>query len=66
MLVKYAANACLKECMNQMNEENDLDTVASKTIIGMDFLIVIQVKSLDHRSCWYPGAQSLEVDECKL
>lgn len=66
MLVKYAANACLKECMNQMNEENDLDTVTSKTIIGMDFLIVIQVKSLDHRSCWYPGARSLEVDECKL
>ena len=52
--------------MNQMNEENDLDTVTSKTIIGMDFLIVIQVKSLDHRSCWYPGARSLEVDECKL
>ena len=52
MLEKCAANACLKECMNRMNKENDLDNVTSKTILGMDFLIVRQVKSLDHRSCW--------------
>lgn len=49
-----------------MNEENDLDNVTSKMILGMDFLIVRWAKSLDHRPCWYPGARSLEVDECKL
>lgn len=49
-----------------MNEENDLDNVTSKMILGMDFLIVRRAKSLDHRPCWYPGARSLEVDEYKL